>query len=253
MKANQTKFFAPQHEYDRQFQLSMVIISWVVVIWGFTPNLLKFVNGEMPPPPFILHLHAIVFFGWLILYTIQSLLIRNKQLDAHRKLGKFTAYWAVLIVGFGIATAIIMNQYKFDNGRAHEIAFIAVPFVDMLTFPILIVAALLNIKDPSAHKRLMLIATIELLGAGFGRALGPIFGPFFGRMLGDNMFSFWLSVFLGGYIMVTIAMLYDFATRKQIHKIYLIVMPLIICMHLICAYLFKAPFWPPIVLQIIGR
>ncbi|KAF0185095.1 MAG: hypothetical protein FD163_1792 [Hyphomonadaceae bacterium] len=250
---NRPKPFLAHHKFDRHFQLSMVILSWIVIIWGFSPSLLKYASGELPAPPLILHFHAIVFFGWLILYTAQSFLIRAGQMAKHRKLGKLTAIWAVLVVVLGIATAIIMNQYKFDHGREFEIAFIAVPLIDMVIFPILIVAALYCIKDPSIHKRLMLIATIELLGAGFGRALGPIFGPFFGRMLGDNLFSFWLSVFLGGYIMVLIAMIYDLATRKQIHKIYFIAMPFVISLHLACAYLFKAPFWPEVVRQMIGR
>lgn len=250
---NKSKPFMAHHRFDRQFQLAMLMTSWIVIIWGFTPNLLKYANGEFPPPPMILHLHAIVFFGWLILYSAQSYLVRTKQLDKHKKLGKFTAFWALLVVVMGISTAIVMNQYKFDHGRAHEIAFIAVPLVDMVIFPMLIITALYYVKDPAAHKRLMLIATIELLGAGFGRALGPIFGPFFGKLLGDTAITFWLSVFLGGYIMVLVAMIYDFATRNRIHKAYLIAMPIIIGLHLGCAFLFKAQFWPEMVRQIIGR
>lgn len=245
--------FLPHHKFDRLFQIVVLITSWAVLYLGFAPSTTKYLTGELPAPPFILHIHAIVFFGWMLLYSAQSYFINARKLDLHRKLGKFTVMWSVLLTFIGIATAIIMNQYKFDHGRGHEIAFISVPLLAMVCFPLLITAAILAIKDPSAHKRLLLLALVELLGAAFGRALGPIFGPFFGKLLGDNMFSFWLSVYLGGYIMIFCAIIYDFFTRKQIHRVYLIAVPIIILCHLVAAFLFKLEAWVPIVRAIISR
>ena len=59
------------------------------------------------------------------------------------------------------------------------LSFLIVPFATVIVFPVLVGAALLLRRKPELHKRLMLLATLELVPAGVARwavvaPLGPL-------------------------------------------------------------------------------
>jgi len=59
------------------------------------------------------------------------------------------------------------------------LAFTIVPFATVIVFPLLVGIALFYRRQPEAHKRLMLIATLELVTAGVARIPGAGSMPFF--------------------------------------------------------------------------
>jgi hypothetical protein len=59
------------------------------------------------------------------------------------------------------------------------LAFVIVPFFTIIVFPALVGAALFYRRKPDIHKRLMLIATLELVTAGVGRIPGAGSMPLF--------------------------------------------------------------------------
>jgi len=109
--------------------------------------------------------------------------------------------------------------------------------------------ALLFRGDTTAHKRLRLLATVELLGAGFGRSLGRILM----KQFGAGLIGFPLALFAGGYVLILLAMLYDLWTRRRVHRVYLIGLPAMMAAHLVMSVIFHHPAWPPVVRKLIGH
>lgn len=241
--------FAPSHRFDRAFYLGFALVAWAVVAIGFGPGLADHLAGRLPPPPLILHVHAVAFFGWLALFTTQTVLIGRQRVGLHRQLGLFGAGLAVLMVYLGIATALAVHRERFEAGHGERIAFLIVQIMGMAIFAVCVALALLLRNRPAAHKRLMLLATVELLGAGFGRSLGRVLM----KQLGAGLVGFPLALFAGGYLLVGLAMLYDLGTRRRIHPVYLAGLPCMMAAHLLMSGIYHHPGWPPIVQKLIGH
>jgi len=67
-------------------------------------------------------------------------------------------------------TALITENAKFGTKYANT-AFLSVMLGDMLVFATLSTVGISLRKNPSTHKRLLLIATLILTDAGFGRGI----------------------------------------------------------------------------------
>jgi len=241
--------FAVQHRYDRWFYLGFALVAWAVVSIGFGPGLLARLQGHLPPPPLILHAHAAAFTGWLVLLSVQTFLIGARRTELHRRLGVFGGGLAVVMVYLGIATALAVHRERFEAGHGERIAFLIVQIMDMVIFASCVTLALVLRRDPAAHKRLMLLATVELLGAGFGRSLGRILM----KQFGAGLIGFPLALFIGGYALILLAMLYDLWTRRRVHPVYLIGLPAMMTAHLVMSAIFHHPAWPPVVRRLIGH
>src|SRR6266567_7755084 len=107
--------FAPYRKSDRNFFLTYVVLLWLGILGGFVPEIIQHVAQHKPPFPLIVHVHAILFFGWLGVLTIQVLLIRRKRPDLHRVLGTAAMALAVLMAVVGPATAIYMQRYHWGT------------------------------------------------------------------------------------------------------------------------------------------
>ena len=134
----------------------------------------------------MVHFHAAVFVGWLLLLTAQILLIRIKRRDIHRKLGIAGVGLAAAIVVFGPITALTVDRQSLGLPGYHP-QFLSVQLLDIIAFAGAAAAAIAMRSDPAAHKRLILLATLSLIDAGFSRTslrhsltllLGHGFWPF---------------------------------------------------------------------------
>ncbi len=75
------------------------------------------------------------------------------------------------MVVLGTAVAVIMARLQVARNHALT-PVLSVQSADMLAFAGLAGAAFLLVKQPAAHKRLILLATLYISDAGFARALG---------------------------------------------------------------------------------
>ena len=108
----------------------------------------------------------------------------------------------------GVATTVAFARRKFDTGGAETLAFLAVPFGDLLVFAVLVTAGILYRRHPETHKRLMLLATISLLDAALSRWPLAILqhGP--------------VAWFLAADLFVLAGVCYDLVSRRRIHPAY---------------------------------
>lgn len=60
---------APRSRRERRFFLAMVALIWVGVLSGFGVDSVRHVSKHGLDYPPIVHLHALVFTAWMVLFT----------------------------------------------------------------------------------------------------------------------------------------------------------------------------------------
>ncbi|MEO8560201.1 MAG: hypothetical protein ABI439_14115, partial [Rhodospirillales bacterium] len=114
---------------------------------------------------------------------------------------------------------------------------------------VLATCALLQRKNPPAHKRLILLATTTIVGAAYGRWWGEALANRFG----DDFAGMIINSFAGINLILAAAVAYDFVTRHQIHRVYRFGVPAILAGELVTSWLYHSPAWTPIARAMIGR
>lgn len=146
---------------------SLAIITTVFV--GFAPTYYLKGYFHAAPLALLVHLHGLVFTGWILLFLTQTSLIARRRTDIHRRLGLGGAVLAGLLVVLGLTTAIVSARRNFAAGNAGALTFLAIPFGDMVVFCVLAATGFYYRRRSDVHKRLMFLATISVLDAAFAR------------------------------------------------------------------------------------
>jgi hypothetical protein len=204
--------FPAQHPWDRNFFLLWIALIWLGIGAGFIPELQKHFATHEKPFPLITHVHGFFFMGWLALATTQVLLIRTRRLAWHRTLGYVMAAWGVAMLALGPAVAW-MEQHRDFATPLGDPGFFSVQAIDMLSFGVLGTAGVLLRANSSAHKRLMLLATLCITDAGWGRFAGTYFQDHFGKSFWPNYAGF----YLGTGVLIVGLLAYDLITRRRLH------------------------------------
>ena len=169
---------------ERRFYGGMAIAIVAVAILGFarTYFLRPLLPTPTPAPPgltHLVHLHAFLLTGWVLLLFAQTRLVAAQRIDLHRRAGIFGLAMAIAIVGVGVLVALHavirgVAPFGMDPHR-----FLVVPLVAITLFAVFVVAGVrARRRDPQAHKRYMLLGTIALLPPAVARwalllGLGP--------------------------------------------------------------------------------
>ena len=131
-----------------------------------------YLRSHFHPEPLtpLLRVHGAIFTSWLVLLTVQTLLVAAGRVRQHRALGVVGAALAAAIIWTGTTTALHIARETWHGPPDLEpLTFLVVPLGDMLLFLILVGAGLILRRRPEAHKRLMILASVGLLPAAIGR------------------------------------------------------------------------------------
>ena len=160
----------PGRRYDKVFFSGMAFLMIGVVFVGFART--YFLKGVFaaPLPSAIIHVHGAVFVLWAFLFATQATLVAKGNVVLHRKLG----LWA-----FGLAaTMVILGAVAATNSLGRHFSpipvfdaqtFYAVPIMAIVAFAVLIACGYAQRNNSALHKRFVLLATIDLMGAPTGR------------------------------------------------------------------------------------
>ena len=183
------------------FWMAVLMLGLVVVGFGSVPLLRPF--AEIQELPWRVHVHGAVLLSWFVWLVLQVSLVRTDRRDLHRRLG-----W----VGAGIGLACVFAgpmatvgavaklrsaglDWDTDMSAYPKLGITGMPmqdfatalvfgnFASVLTFALLLAAAVWQRRNAQAHKRLMLLATLSILGPALARisrwpGLGGEGGPF---------------------------------------------------------------------------
>lgn len=151
---------------DRRPFAVWLALLWIGVLAGFGLDMPRFLH-QVPPPPLIVHIHAVVFTGWMVLLTAQILLVLGDRVAVHRRLGWITAAWACVMAILG-PWASMVAKGPVPSGPASP-QFLSIQFGAILAFVVFVVWGIALRNNPAAHKRIMILSTVALVSAGYGR------------------------------------------------------------------------------------
>lgn len=247
-KGGRVSVSADHSRLDRNFFLLMMFLIWLGVLMGFGPEIAGRFHGHAPPFPAVVYFHAVVFVGWLCLLTAQVLLIRFRKAEFHRELGMVgTALYGAMIV-LGVTTSVVVDDHFF--GKAPSVpSFLSIQLADMVSFAVLGGAAIALRKSPSAHKRLMILATICVANAGFTRW----WGNGLERLLGDGYWGNLAQVYLSDFLLIALMGAYDLIRRRRLYAAYAVGAVWVLGVESIAIWLYVSPWWKPMATVLIGR
>jgi hypothetical protein len=154
---------------DRTLYLLAAIFVPLIVLAGFARTYyLKGLFSTPALPSLLVQLHGIVMTAWVLLFVAQVWLVASRRTRVHQRLGVFGAFLAGVVVIVGVATGIAAARRGSSAGPA-ALHFLVIPLGDMLVFAILIGLALYYRRRLAMHKRLMLLAAINLLTPAIAR------------------------------------------------------------------------------------
>jgi len=179
----------------------------LIVAVGFWPTYYgPLVRLTLAQPPLI-HVHAIVFTGWLALFSAQAVFAANGRLRWHLRLGRIGIAYGMLLVIVGLTTGVLRSATLPRGGQAEGLLYVA--FIDMLVFAGFFGAAVWFRRRPDVHKKLMTVAATTLLVAAVGR--NPYLPAPPPGLAG--MFLVWSSP-------VLLAAVYDWRHNRGVHPVY---------------------------------
>lgn len=239
---------APHYRSDRNFFAAFVLVCWIGVGFGFFPASSARMMGKADyVAPLILHFHAVLFVGWLVLLTTQMLLIRARRTAVHMRLGLTGAALIPLMAFTGFA-AEIYSQRFYLRRDTEGLDFFILPLFYIAAFVALATAALLFARrDSATHKRLILMATTVIVGAAYTRWWGAALD----RTFGDAFWGMIANTYAGTNLILAAAIAYDVATRGRPHRAYVVSVPLLLAGQLASSWIYHAAWWPPIARAII--
>ncbi|TZG29632.1 hypothetical protein FYJ91_01355 [Sphingomonas montanisoli] len=153
----------------RFFQVSAIIMALVLVA-GFSVQVAM--GRSTFAAPWVVHAHALIFFGWTALYLVQATLAGNSAaISLHRRLGWLALLWVPAMVAAGIAVTVLMVRRGHAPFFFTPLYFLIMNPLTVLTFAGLTGAAIVMRRRTQWHRRLMFCGMTILLGPGFGRLL----------------------------------------------------------------------------------
>ena len=165
---------------DDVFFSAMAVVALIVVLIGFARTYFLAGLFRAPLPNLLVHIHAVAFTLWIILFITQISLVTARRVDLHRRLGLLGFVLAIVMIVLGTLAAsdrLARHVAQPGTDTVEEVrAFYAVPLGDMLMFSAFVYLGYRNRVQPAVHKRLMWFATLSLLDAGFDR--WPVFDPY---------------------------------------------------------------------------
>jgi hypothetical protein len=212
------------------FWMSAFILALLLI--GFAPTF--YLRGFLPvePIPGYLYVHGAVLTAWFVWLVLQTSLHRKGKTATHRRMGAIgVAIGAAVIVAAPMATVGAVRRLRaagidwdtdmrvlpmFGVQGVPMLNFVSqvvwVNFVSITVFAGLLAAAVLLRRNPQSHKRLMLLASIIIMGPALARIarwpiLGGEDGPFVPVML---------------LALVIAVVVHDLVTTRRLHKATLI-------------------------------
>jgi hypothetical protein len=193
---------------DRVFFGGMSLVILAIVFVGFMRTFYLASYFGRPALSVLRVVHGTAFTSWVVLFAIQTLLIAAGRRSLHRKLGYAGAVLAAVMIPLGLGLAISSAREGRAPPGLAPLEFLVIPVFDMLLFAPLVAAAVYFRRNAEMHKRLMLIATLSLLGAALARVTGT---PGAGGPL----------VFFGiSDLLMLAGVVYDRRTRGSVHPAY---------------------------------
>jgi hypothetical protein len=246
---------------DRWIYVIMITLFIAAVLTGFVPDSLAKWDavrlGQRPPFPAILHIHAVLMGGWLLILLAQATLMATGRRTPHMQLGlaAFALAPALVIAGFALIPTM---DGQIADGILHGPPSAAAqlrPALDIvlnimilqirigIAFSILIgIGLAVRKSDPALHKRLMMLGTATTLPAATDRM----------QWLPTTMPGSPLTADLWPLLLVAPMFVWDVYRLRRVHSAYLLYFAVQIALAIPTYLLWGTALWRKTALRLLG-
>ena len=202
----------------------MSVAMLAIVVLGFGPTLFVRPLFDVPRIPAYLFVHGAVLTTWFLFFFLQSFLVATERTELHRRTGIVGVVIAACVVAASLLAMLNFLPRMREIGSDFEtqgVRLAAGQIGDSLTLVVFVTLVTLAIacrRRPDLHKRLMLFASLQILGPAGARTpatfaalgLSPIGAPFL--------------VFL--FLIVGAPIAYDLLARGRLHVVTIVCLPI---------------------------
>ena len=161
---------------DERFFLISAFVMATVIVAGFSFQLAM--GRSTFASPLRVHVHAILFMGWVAIYLLQNVLVSTNRVGLHRRLGWLGAAWMVAMTASGILVTVAMVRTGTVPFFVQPLQFLVFDPGTVLAFAGLTISAILLRRRTEWHRRLHFCGMTMLLAPAFGRLLPlPLLQP----------------------------------------------------------------------------
>ena len=226
--------------FSRYFYFSMALLMAGLAVWAFSDTVDPHLLHAKPPRPFLLWFHGAVFTAWIVLFIAQSALVRVRKVSVHRTLGWVGATLSAIMVVSGLIVSVVMLRFEMTVLHHKNVApFLSILWCDMIIFGGCMALAIYFRKRPEYHRRLVFMATCQLMQAVFVR---------FHYLGYHDLFFPALDV------LIVAGLLRDLVVDGRINRVYLYVFPAMLVLQSGAMYLKRVDpsWWQAATLAILG-
>jgi hypothetical protein len=209
--------------------LLVALVVTAAFVWAFLEFGQGIALGTLSRMTFV-YFHAAVVTAWSLLFVMQVVLIRLRQVSWHRSLGIGGMWLTGLLVGDGIYTSIRAAKLGGEHVFAPPAIFLAFLLVLAIEVAVLAGVGLAMRARTEVHKRLMLAAFVAMLPVAVVRLpLGVFGGPFGALAITDTT--------------LIVATAYDALRRGRPHSAFLGALLFLFLMQLLSFALVASTTW----------
>lgn len=201
------------------FYLGFGLFALAVVLTGFSTTYIIPMARRSFSAPWVVHLHGASALGWVLLLIYQARLVGTRRTPQHRRLGQAGLPLALLVWATGIATALWAAKRDLPEIGTAATSSLGGTATGLSLYLLLVIAAILARRRPDWHKRLIVLATIQVLWPAFFRLrhlLPMVPQP-----------GIWLAIVLA-YLPIAVAALRDRMRYGWIHPVWLFAAPAVV-------------------------
>ena len=193
----------------------MAVAVAVIVFAGFAPTF--YLRGHIALPAGVVAtlsplkvVHGVFATAWICLFLAQTLLVASARVTIHRRLGVLGAVLAAAVTVFGVLMTVDGLRRGVDPiGVDPRVWWLGNTLPPIVPFAVFVAAGIALRRRADVHKRLMLLATINLVGPAIGRI--ALF-----NLDASLVTPFAVSALLA---LVLVPIVYDCATRRRVHPV----------------------------------
>jgi hypothetical protein len=218
----------------------MALLMGALSVWAFSNTVGDRLLHAQPPMPRLLWFHAAVFLAWIVVFLVQSALVRVRKVSLHRTLGWIGVALAAVMVVSGFIVSVVMLRFEIVVLHRNGIApFLAILWADLIIFGACMALAIYFRKRPEYHRRLVFLATCQLMQATFVR---------FHYIGYHNLF------FPAVDLLIVAGILRDVIVDGRVNRIYFWAFPAVLAMQAASTYLerINPTCWQSVTYAILG-
>lgn len=165
---------------EERFFMKAALAMAAVVVVGFSFN--AAMGRSSLSAPISVHIHGMLFMGWMVLYVVQNALVATGNVGVHRRLGWLSALWIPAMIVAALYVIVAMLRRGTVPFFFTPIYFLSFDVMTLVSFAAVAGAAIRLRRRTDWHRRLMFCGMAALTGPGFGRLLPmPLLIPWAGE------------------------------------------------------------------------